>query len=134
MLVPLFGVAYSLVPAAMWPAVALIVEERRLGTAYGLMTWVQNLWWWAMALAAGWVLDKSNPGVTAETLRAGTGVYDYTVTLLIFSALGAVAVAMAVALKLADRGADGHGLELPSAEAAARNDARWTSSAGAEAG
>jgi MFS family permease len=131
-LVPLFGVAYSLVPAAMWPAVALIVEEKRLGTAYGLMTWVQNLWWWAMALAAGWVLDKSNPDVTAETLRAGTGVYDYTVTILIFSALGIVAVVMAVGLKLADRGPDSHGLELPSAEAAALNEARWSSSARAD--
>jgi MFS family permease len=132
-LVPLFGVAFSLVPAAMWPAGALIVEEKRLGTAYGLMTWVQNLWWWAMALAAGWVLDKSNPDVTAETLRAGTGVYDYTVTMLIFSVLGVVAVVMALGLKLADRGPDGHGLELPSAEAAALNEARWSSSARAEA-
>jgi len=128
-LVPLFGVAFSLVPAAMWPAVALIVEEKRLGTAYGLMTWVQNLWWWAMALAAGWVLDKSNPDVTAETLRAGTGVYDYTVTMLVFSALGVVAVVMAFGLKFADRGPDSHGLELPSAEAAALNEARWSQSA-----
>jgi MFS family permease len=128
-LVPLFGIAYSLVPAAMWPAVALIVEEKRLGTAYGLMTWVQNLWWWAMALAAGWVLDVTNPDVTAETLRAGTGVYDYTVTVLVFSALGVVAVVMAVGLLLADRGSKGHGLELPSAEAAALNEARWASSA-----
>ena len=67
---------------------ALIVEEKRLGTAYGLMTWMQNLWWWAMALAAGWVLDTTNPEVTAETLKAGTGVYDYTITMLAFSGLG----------------------------------------------
>ena len=85
LLVPMFGIAFSLVPSAMWPAVALIVEEKRLGTAYGLMTWMQNLWWWAMALIAGWVLDKSNPEVTVETLQAGTGVYDYTVTMLTFA-------------------------------------------------
>jgi MFS family permease len=121
LLVPLFGIAFSLVPAAMWPAVALIVNEKRLGTAYGLMNWMQNLWWWAMALVAGWILDRTNPEVTAETLKAGTGVYDYTGTMLAFIGLGLVAVMCAFGLKRADKGPDGHGLELPSAEAAALN-------------
>jgi len=124
LLVPLFGVAFSLVPAAMWPAVALIAGVKRLGTAYGLMYWLQNLCWWGMTLVAGWVLDTTNPAVTAETLKAGTGVYDYTATMLAFSALGVVAVAFAVGLKMADRGPDTHGLELPSAEAAALNEAK----------
>jgi MFS family permease len=132
MLVPLFGVAFSLVPAAMWPAVALIVEEKRLGTAYGLMTWVQNLMWWAMALLAGKVLDLANPDVTPETLRAGTGVYDYTATMLTFTALAGIAVAVAFLLRLADRGADSHGLELPSAAAAARSEARWARERGGD--
>jgi MFS family permease len=123
-LVPLFGVAYSLVPAAMWPAIALIVPEKRLGTAYGFMTWMQNLWWWAMALVAGWVLDKTNPGVTPETLRAGTGVYDYTWTMMAFVALGVVALLVAVALKSHEKGPDNHALELPSGEAAAFNEAK----------
>jgi MFS family permease len=123
-LVPLFGVAYSLVPAAMWPAIALIVPEKRLGTAYGFMTWMQNLWWWAMALVAGWVLDKTNPGVTPETLRAGTGVYDYTWTMMAFVALGAVAVLVAVALRSHESGPDSHALELPSGEAAAFNESK----------
>jgi MFS family permease len=124
LLVPMFGVAFSLVPAAMWPALPLIVEEKRLGTAYGLTYWMQNLWWWAMALIAGWVLDRTNPDVTAETLRAGTAVYDYSATMLIFVALGVVAVVCAFGLKNVDRGPDSHGLELPSAEAAALNEAR----------
>ena len=121
-LVPLFGVAFSLVPAAMWPAVAMIVGVKRLGTAYGLMYWLQNLCWWGMTLLAGWVLDRSNPAVTAETLKAGTGLYDYTVTMLVFTALGVVAVVFAFGLKFVDRGPDSHGLELPSAEAAALNE------------
>ena len=129
LLVPMFGIAFSLVPAAMWPAVALIVEEKRLGTAYGLMTWMQNLWWWAMAFIAGWVLDKSNPEVTVEALQAGTGVYDYTITMLTFAAFGLFAVFFAFRLKRADRGPDSHGLELPSAEAAALNEARWAKAA-----
>jgi MFS family permease len=128
LLVPLFGIAFSLVPAAMWPAVALIVEERKLGTAYGLMTWMQNLWWWGMALVAGWVLDVTNPDVTAETLKAGTGVYDYTATMLTFSALGVVALLVAVGLKVVDARVDTHGLELPSGEAAALNEARRAAS------
>jgi predicted MFS family arabinose efflux permease len=129
LLVPMFGIAFSLVPSAMWPAVALIVEEKRLGTAYGLMTWMQNLWWWAMAFIAGWVLDKSNPDVTVEALQAGTGVYDYTVTMLTFAGFGLAAVFFAIRLKMTDRGPDSHGLELPSGEAAALNEARREASA-----
>jgi MFS family permease len=127
-LVPLFGVAFSLVPAAMWPAVALIVPEKRLGTAYGFMTWMQNLWWWAMALIAGWVLDKTNPTVTPETLKAGTGVYDYTWTMMAFVALGVVALLVAVGLKIVESGPHNHALELPSGEAAAFNEAKRKSS------
>jgi MFS family permease len=122
LLVPLFGIAYSLVPSALWPAVALVVEERRLGTAYGLMTWLQNLCWWAMALAAGSVLDASNPNVTAETLANGTAAYDYTATMMLFALLGILALAFAALLKLTDRGPHGRGLELPSAQAAAWNE------------
>jgi hypothetical protein len=77
-----------------------------------------------MTLVAGWVLDTTNPGVTPETLAAGTGVYDYTTTMLVFTALGVVAVLFAVGLKVADSGPDSHGLELPSAEAAAINEAK----------
>jgi predicted MFS family arabinose efflux permease len=124
LLVPLFGVAFAMVPAAMWPAVALIAGVRRLGTAYGLMYWLQNLCWWSMTLLAGWVLDTTNPAVTAETLKLGTGAYDYTATMLLFAAIGVIAVAFAVGLKLVDRGPDSHGLELPSAEAAEVNEAK----------
>lgn len=123
-LIPLFGVAFSLVPAAMWPAVALIVDEKRLGTAYGLMTWMQNLWWWAASLMAGWVLDRTNPGVTPETLRDGTGVYDYTWTMMALVGLGVVALFMAIGLKVVESRKDNHGLELPSAAAAALNEAK----------
>jgi MFS family permease len=44
LLIPMMmmGISFSLIPAIMWPTVALIVEEKRLGTAYGLMNMVQN--------------------------------------------------------------------------------------------
>jgi MFS family permease len=38
----LLGIAFSLVPAVLWPAVARYVEPHQLGTAYGLMTMLQN--------------------------------------------------------------------------------------------
>ncbi|UCG51026.1 MAG: MFS transporter, partial [Candidatus Latescibacterota bacterium] len=40
LLVPMamMGIAFSLIPAVMWPSVAYIVPEQKLGTAYGLMT------------------------------------------------------------------------------------------------
>ncbi|MCK7478299.1 MAG: MFS transporter [Candidatus Moduliflexus flocculans] len=34
----MMGMAFSLIPAIMWPSVAYVVEENKLGTAYGLMT------------------------------------------------------------------------------------------------
>ncbi|MFH2000260.1 MAG: MFS transporter [Planctomycetota bacterium] len=129
-LVPCLGIAFSLVPAALWPAVALIVEERRLGTAYGLMTWMQNLGWWAMTNLAGIVLDSTNPDVTPEAIKAGTGRYDYSSTLLLFCGTAALGLVLALALKRADRSAAGHGLELPSGEAAALNAARKEREAG----
>jgi len=39
----MLGAAFVLVPAAMWPSVPLVVEEKRVGTAFGLMTAIQNL-------------------------------------------------------------------------------------------
>ena len=45
LLIPMaiMGISFSLVPAVMWPSVAYIIEESRLGTAYGLMTMIQNI-------------------------------------------------------------------------------------------
>ena len=39
----MMGVAFSLIPAVMWPAVAYIVEEKRLGSGYALMTVIQQI-------------------------------------------------------------------------------------------
>jgi len=40
--VAMMGIAFSLIPAVMWPSVAYIVEEKRLGTAYAVMTLIQQ--------------------------------------------------------------------------------------------
>jgi len=66
--VPMFilGIAFSLVPAAMWPAVAKIVEQNKLGTAYGLMFSIQNIGLWLFPMMIGWVLDASNLNARIE--------------------------------------------------------------------
>lgn len=133
------GIAFSLVPAAMWPSVSKIVAENRLGTAYAAMFTIQNWGLNAFFKGIGWVLDKANPGVvsqiesTRSTLEAQglsnleisnilqkkqivTGEippFDYTVPILMLVGLGVIAIFLAFMLKKADQ-KQGYGLELPS--------------------
>jgi len=111
--IPMFllGVAFSLIPAAMWPSVAKIVPEHRLGSAYGLMFSIQNLGLWAFPILIGKVLDISNPNVTPEALEAGTASYDYTNPILMLTLLGLFGVLFAFLLKREDK-TSGYGLEL----------------------
>ena len=112
--IPMFllGVAFSLIPAAMWPSVAKIVDESRLGTAYGLMFSIQNLGLWAFPILIGTVLDRSNPGITSEIVAKGEGVYDYTNPILMLAVLGLFGLGFAFLLRRADK-TSGYGLELP---------------------
>lgn len=66
--IPIFilGIAFSLVPAAMWPAVTKIVGENKLGTAYGFMFSVQNVGLFLFPILIGTVLDNSNPGYVQQ--------------------------------------------------------------------
>lgn len=106
------GVAFSLVPAAMWPAVTLIVKERLLGTAYGIMFSVQNFGLWLFPILAGWVLDKTNPLVDPDAVAKGVESYDYTYTMLMFAAVSALGVFFAFMLKHQNSKVGNHGLEL----------------------
>ena len=63
----MMGIAFSLIPAIMWPSVAYVVEENKLGTAYGLMTLIQNIGLAGFNLVIGWANDyagasAANPG------------------------------------------------------------------------
>lgn len=111
--IALLGIAFSLVPAAMWPSVAKLVKESQLGTAYGLMTAIQNVGLASFPILAGSILDSSNPGITSKMVEAGTATYDYTNTMLMFAMLGFVGLFFAVLLKREDKVA-GYGLENPS--------------------
>ena len=111
-LMALLGVAFSLVPAAMWPSVAKIVEEKRIGSAYGTMFAIQNLGLWAFPLLIGWVLDMTNPGVTPELVASGTAAYDYTYAIAMLAMLGILGLLFAIMLKMEDKKTR-YGLDLP---------------------
>jgi MFS family permease len=106
------GMAFSLIPATMWPSVAKIVDEPKLGTAYGLMFSIQNIGLWAFPILIGTVLDKSNPGVTPELVAKGEAVYNYTNPILMLAILGVFGLIFAFMLRREDK-TSGYGLELP---------------------
>ena len=108
----ILGVSFSLVPAALWPSVPKLVDNRVLGSAYSIIFWIQNIGLMLTPILIGWALKASNPGV-ADGIAAGEAVkYNYTVPMLIFACLGVVAFFLALWLKTEDK-KKGYGLELP---------------------
>ena len=95
------GIAFSLVPASMWPSVALIVNEKRLGTGYGLMTSIQNFGLWAFPILAGFITGVANKSTPEGSPK------DYTYTVLMFATLGLFGLMFAFFLKRADKTAGG---------------------------
>ncbi len=110
------GVSFSLVPAALWPSVPKIIDEKILGSAYSLIYWVQNIGLCFVPLLIGKVLDASNannPAVQAARAAGDSFIpYNYTVPLVIFAGFGILALLVALYLKVLDR-KRGLGLELP---------------------
>jgi MFS family permease len=62
--IALMGIAFALIPAILWPAVAYLVEESRLGTAYSLMTLLQQIGFFVVSWGLGWANDVA--GASAE--------------------------------------------------------------------
>jgi len=99
----MLGVAFTLVPAIIWPSVAYLVPQRTLGTALGLMTMIQNM---GMA-GLNWVLGKANDVSRASaTHPAG-----YLPMLKILTLLGIIGFVLALLLRQRETGPRGHGLE-----------------------
>ena len=111
-LILILGVGFSLVPSAMWPSVPKIIPDRQLGTAYALISWVQNIGLWGVPFLIGWVLDKYC--VTGKVIVDGQTVttYNYTLPMIIFMMFGVTALIFAFLLKHEDK-KKGYGLELP---------------------
>jgi len=92
--VMVLGIAFSLVPAAMWPSVARMVEQKRLGTAYGVMGLMQNIGLMVLSPTVGW---GENPDVAQ-------GIFEpFQLSCLILASLGLMGFLFAVLLKLEDR-------------------------------
>ncbi len=99
----MMGIAFSLIPAVMWPSVAYIVGQEKLGTAYGLMTMIQNIGLAGFNLIIGWANDTSGAGLDNPG--------GYTLGMWIFSGLGILGVVFALLLLKRETGPDAHGLE-----------------------
>jgi MFS family permease len=99
----MMGVAFALIPAVMWPSVAYIVDQSKLGTAYGLMTMIQNIGLAGFNLLIGWANDHSHAG--ADNPQG------YQMGMWIFSILGFLGVLFAWLLRRRELGSHGHGLE-----------------------
>ena len=108
----ILGIAFSLVPAAMWPAVPKIVKEQYLGSAYALIFYIQNIGLWLFPMIIGTTLESSNPGVTEQIKNGIEAYYDYTNPMLIFAVTGFLGLIFAFLLKREDK-IKGYGLELP---------------------
>ena len=131
------GIAFSLVPAAMWPSVAKIVAESRLGTAYATMFTIQNFGLLAFFWGIGKVLDMVNPVVvekleSAREMLEGQGLssseisaqidqmrvageippYNYLWPIFMLVILGIISIFLAFQLRKADA-KQKYGLELP---------------------
>ena len=111
-LIIILGVAFSLVPSAMWPSVPKIIPERYLGTSFSLIFWVQN--WGLMGVPAliGWVLQKYC--ITGYVMKEGVevAIYNYTLPMAIFTGFSVLALFFAFLLK-AESAKKGYGLEDP---------------------
>lgn len=110
------GISFSLVPAALWPSVPKIIDEKILGSAYCLIFWVQNIGLCFVPKLIGNVLASSNadnPAVLAAKAAGAEFIpYNYTVPLIIFAGFGVLALLIAFYLKVLDRKRN-LGLELP---------------------
>jgi len=134
------GASFSLVPAALWPSVPKLVDEKIIGSAYALIFWIQNIGLWLFPLLIGKVLDKTNPDIVAsiaqvkeETAAAVTNglmtpeqaasqvqavaeqaavQYDYTWPLVMLACLGIAALILGIVLKAVDK-KQNLGLEEP---------------------
>ena len=96
------GVAFSLLPAALWPAVPKIVPMKQLGTSYSIIYYIQNIGLMLIPVLIGKVLEHDTVGERV----------DYTMSLIIFAIIGVCAIITASTLLWLDRRRH-YGLEDP---------------------
>ena len=98
----ILGIAFSLLPAALWPAVPKIVPMKQLGTSYSIIYYIQNIGLMLIPVLIGKVLEHDTVGEQV----------DYTRSLIIFAIIGLGAIITASLLLWMDRKRH-YGLEDP---------------------
>lgn len=97
LLIVTLGVSFSLVPAALWPSVPKIIDEKILGSAYCLIFWVQNIGLCFVPVIIGRLLQSTG---------------GYLAPMIVFSSFGVLAFILSIILKAEDK-KKGYGLEEP---------------------
>jgi MFS family permease len=101
--IAMLGVSFSLIPAVMWPSVAYIIPQSRLGSAYSVMTLCQQLG----VAAVPWAIGRAN-----DAFGAGPANPDgYAAMIWILTGLSSAGLIFAVLLWRVERGPHAHGLE-----------------------
>lgn len=85
----LLGVAFSLVPSAMWPSVPKIIPMKQLGSAFAIIFFIQNI---------GLSLIPMGIGRINQLNTGADGVTNYTQTMLIFAFFGIISILLALEL------------------------------------
>jgi len=99
----LLGLAFALVPAVLWPSVTYLVPEKRLGSAYAMMTFCQQLGWAAMSSGLGVVNDLSK--ASAENPSG------WLPAMWMLAGLSSIGFVFSFLLWRSERGPHGHGLD-----------------------
>jgi MFS family permease len=102
----MLGLAFAMVPAVLWPAVTYLVPDERLGSAYSLMTFCQQVGWAAMSWGLGRVKDVMG---ASEANPQG-----WTPLMWMLGGLASLGFVFSFLLWTSERGAKAHGLERAS--------------------
>ncbi len=103
------GASFSLVPAALWPSVPKLVDEKIIGSAYALIFWIQNIGLWLFPLLIGKILDATNVTINEQveqgliSAEEAAVSQDYTWALVMLASLGLAALLIGFILKIVDK-------------------------------
>ncbi len=89
----ILGIAFSLLPSVLWPAVPKIVPMKQLGTAYSIIYYIQNIGLMLIPIVIGNVIQRNTEGDHV----------DYTEAMWIFTGIGLAAIIVAFTLLWLDR-------------------------------
>ncbi len=89
----ILGIAFSLLPSVLWPAVPKIVPMKQLGTAYSIIYYIQNIGLMLIPIVIGGVLERNTVGDNI----------DYTQAMWIFTGIGVAAIIVSIMILLIDR-------------------------------